>query len=311
MSKISNFLIKQINNIVYLCRPFLRPLIRRILIHPAIIVYVDGGTCSQLEDYVIIKVLEEKGITVLADCSWYDSCDSLPDSVTARPFNLDKLFHLQPYKKATKFQLWLYKLLFVYHPTDQDKKENGISVYLGSFSLPSPPCYLAGYYYFTDEEMHHYIPKYSRLKNPEDILDDINLRQYHEITSVENTIGVHVRRGDMSAEGGYWKIVPPEYFINICKIPELQDYTFYFFSEEPEWIKENIAPYINVKYQIVDNNPSYYGYKDLYLLSCCKYQASSQGSFGLYAYMLNSHQDKKLISYNETQKDLWEWNKLS
>ena len=97
-------------------------------------------------------------------------------------------------------------------------------------------------------------------------------------------------------------MIPPEYFINICKIAELQDYTFYFFSEEPEWIKEKVVPYINVKYQIVENNPSYYEYKDLYLLSSCKYQVRSQGSFGLFAYMLNQHNDKKLIIYNEEQK---------
>lgn len=306
MGKLLDFVKRQFNNAVFMCRP----IIRRMLIHPAVVLCVDGGTCSQLEDYVIIKVLEDKGIPVIADCTWYDSCDSSIDSVTARPFNIDKMFSLKPYKKATKFQVWLYKLLFIYHPTEEDKKGTGISVNLDSFQIPSPPCYLSGYYYYMDAKMSDYIHKYSELKNPEDVLDSANLQQYYKIIGIENTIGVHVRRGDMAAEGGYWKVIPAEYFINICNITELQDYTFYFFSEEPGWIKENIVPHIHVKYEVVENNPSYFGYKDLYLLSSCKYQVSSQGSFGLYAYMINSHKDKKLICYNEVQRELWEWRDL-
>ena len=130
---------------------------------------------------------------------------------------------------------------------------------------------------------------------------------YNKIKANDKSIGVHVRRGDMSSEGGFWKVVPAEYFINVCNIPELQEWTFFFFSEEPEWIRENILPYINVKYELANNNSSYYGYRDLYLLSNCKYQVCSQGSFGPYAYIINRYKEKRMITYDDRKQELWEW----
>lgn len=69
---------------------------------------------------------------------------------------------------------------------------------------------------------------------------------------------------------------------------------------------EKIIPFINARSRVV-NNASYYGYRDLYLLSQCRYTVKSQGSFGEYAYMLNKRQDKKLVAYNGEKPRLWEW----
>ena len=128
---------------------------------------------------------------------------------------------------------------------------------------------------------------------------------YNQITNSSHTVGVHVRRGDMSTSNAYWETVPAQYFINVCTCNELRDYTFFFFSEEPDWIENEIIPHINVKYKISDTNSAFYGYKDLYLLSCCQYQITSQGSFGKIAFMINKHTGKKYFYYNPTNPDLY------
>lgn len=286
-----------------------KPLIKKILRKPAIIFKIDGGTCSQMADIVYIKMIEEKtGKRVLADFSWFDSCEKDENSVVARPFNVDKLFDFDKCEIATKFELWIYKLLFPYFPTEDDMKENGISVDLMKFVLPEPPRYMYGYYYLKDDIFDKNWTRFLKLKRAEEILDSKNMELYNQIQHEEKSVGVHVRRGDMAFGGGYWKILPAEYFINVCNMAELQGFTFYFFSEEPEWIRENILPYVNIKYELAANNSSYYGYRDLFLLSCCKYQVQSQGSFGRFAYLLNENRDKRLIGYNEKKKDLWEWS---
>ncbi len=297
------YLQKAINDMFFICRP----IIRKLMVKPAVMFRIDGGTCSQLADYIIIKQLEAKGYRVLADCSWYNTADTNEESTIARPFNLDKLFNLERYERATDFQVWLYHLLFPYHPTNKDMKKNGFSVYLEDFVIPAPPCYLAGYYYYENRKIEALIPKYCSLKKAEEVLDEKNLQVYYDIVSCPKSIGVHVRRGDMAIAGGYWNPLPPEYFINICNIPELIDFNFYFFSEEPEWIKEEVLPYIDVKYRLVDNNPSYYGYKDLFLLSSCLYQVKSQGSFGEFAYRINTKKNRRLIVYDKNCPQLWKW----
>ena len=79
-------------------------------------------------------------------------------------------------------------------------------------------------------------------------------------------------------------------------LPEFKNKEFFFFSEEPEWIEKNILPNIdsNIKTNII-RNPSNEGYKDLLLLSLCKHQIASQGSFGTYSYLLNKNENKILV----------------
>lgn len=285
----------------------LKPLIKGLLRKPAIILNFDGGTCSQIEDIVCLQMLKERtGYRMLADVSWYQACED-KSSITARPYNVDKLFEYEKLETASKFQIWIYKLLFSYFPKDNDEKRSENNVDLSKFKLPEAPCYLRGYYSYDINIIEKNYERFLRIKRPEEILDNDNLKIYDKIQKDKKSIGVHVRRGDMAVEGGYWKVVPADYFINVCKIPELQDFTFYFFSEEPEWVTENILPHIKVKYELPGNNPSYYGYKDLFLLSSCQYQVKSQGSFGTYAYVMNNYKNKKLIVYNEDKEFLWEW----
>ena len=254
-----------------------------------------------------MKMLAEKtGYHLIMDVSWYDRYGEGEDSVIARPYNIDKLFYLEEYQTAGKVQAWLYKVLFACF-TPEDKIEKGLfGLDLNTFTIPPAPCYLHGYFKYKLSEIEKNIGKYCSFKDKEEILDSQNLTVYQEIVSCANPVGVHVRRGDMSVEGRYWKVLPEQYFINVCEDLNEQGTIFFFFSEEPQWVLEKIIPFINARSRVV-NNASYYGYRDLYLLSQCRYTVKSQGSFGEYAYMLNKRQDKKLVAYNGEKPRLWEW----
>lgn len=294
--KLSKKIDSILRTIVWWCKP----LIRKCIKNPAVIYRMDGGTCSQLIDYVSFKMLEEKTkARMLMDISWYDRYGEGKDSVLARPYNIDKLFDMEEYQTVGKLQAWLYGVLFSYFPSGD--------FFLSNFEMPEAPCYLQGYYRYEFSEIEKNIGKYCSLKAKEDILDPENLAIYEEIISCKNPIGVHVRRGDMSVEGGYWEVLPKEYFINICEDLNGEDSVFYFFSEEPQWIMDNIIPYTNIEYRII-HNTAYYGYKDLYLLSQCRYQVKSQGSFGRFAYMINTRQDKNMITYDKNNSRLWKWS---
>lgn len=291
-----SFIKKQINNLFY----FFRPIFQKLNFRKIVVFKVDGGTSSQINDYLCMKFLEEAtGRKVYAEMSFYKYQIEDDMSPVARPYNMDLLFEFQPFPVATWFMERFYPIIYTYKLSDV----NLTNAILG---LPRHPVYFGGYYSLNDNIRMHYFKRYLKIKQPEQVLDDKGIYYYQKIIRCEKkSIGVHVRRGDMAYAWGYWKVHPPEFFINISKINELQDFTFFFFSEEPLWIKENILPYISVNYVLVNANNSYYGYRDLYLLSRCQHQVKSQGSFGEYAYLMNSNEGKKLYYFDEKSEKLW------
>jgi hypothetical protein len=301
-----NKIAKKIDSILRTLVWYCKPVIRKCIRTPVIIFRMDGGTCSQIVDYVSMKMLEDQGYPMRMDVSWYDRYGEGKDSVIARPYNIDKLFELKKFKTVGKFQSWLYQVLFSYFPPEE-MRIPGDGVNLTLLKMPEAPSFLQGYYRFPRPEIEKNLGKYCTLKSSEEILDEENLQIFREIAEVGISVGVHVRRGDMASEGGYWDVLPSRYFINLCEDLNGEGVTFFFFSEEPQWIRENIIPYVDIRWRIV-NNSAYDGYKDLYLLSRCRYQVCSQGSFGAYAYMMNENTDRKMIVYDKNNPRLWKWS---
>jgi len=276
---------------------------------PVVLFRFDGGTCSQMAQYLCYKYIERQGVRVLADMSWFKWSNKGKNSPLARPFNIDKLFNLEKIDVASRFLSWIYRNYFAYIQTEEDL-QGRVSVMLDKgFIIPEAPCFLSGYYWLSN--LQEQIDLYGYLKDTNEIIGEADKSTLDSILKAKKSVGVHVRRGDMAylTENSYWKIIPKEYFINVCKMEEFSDATFFFFSEEPEWIIENIVPFITAEYRVVQGNSSYYGYRDLFLLSKCKYQVVSQGSFGKWAYALNKNEGKGCIKYDENEPNLYSWVK--
>ena len=100
-----------------------------------------------------------------------------------------------------------------------------------------------------------------------------------------SSCAVHVRRGDLSAYiPAYGEPVSAQYFLDAMELLYLKNSSivFYFFSDEMQWVKENIIPKIEGKYnyELVNKNGSDKGYLDLYAVSSADYIIASNGSFG-------------------------------
>lgn len=303
---------------IYSMMEKLQPLTKKLCPNPSIVIFMDGGTSSQISNYVSYRYFCQTHTNVKLDLSYYDKCNKDENSPVARPFNLDKLFDMPSISKTNKIESILYKLFYSYFPS-VDEKKNGISVDLSQYKMPDAPVYFREYYYYSSDKTEAGIKEFLSLKKVEDILDDeAGIALYKQITSENNTVvGVHVRRGDMAVvtSNSYWNLIPDDYFVNITQIPEFTGGLFVFFSEEPEYIEKNIIPKCleknkNFRYRISKSYSSYYGYKDLFLLSQCDVQVRSQGSFGLYAYYISDNENKKLIDYDKDEEKLWKWHKF-
>lgn len=245
----------------------------------------DGGICSQIFFYGRVRQLENRGYRVKWDTTWFRNMENLLTGSLARNFELNKAFPPVKNEIATEEEVRKCKeyTLTNFHPS-------GLKNML---KIRKPCTYITGY---DGRGVRKKDWKYLR-DNFKPELDDANRKWFKMISEDKNSCGVHVRRGDLSTreqamKAGYPEAATVEYYVNAINflLEKNKNMTFYFFSEEKDWIRDNIIPKLdkNINYHLVDANDSSGGYLDLYLLSNCSYLIGSHGSFGYFAYMLSS-----------------------
>lgn len=258
---------------------------------PCLIFMMDGGVASQMYQYVCGQALAERGYKVKYDCLFYEDngMDLLKEN--PRSFALDKLCEVSDMEIASREQIDYYKRYYI-------NKENQ-PPHPASMSLDKnwkAPLYLGNYYICRLDMYTTYFKKYLHLKPPEQVLDEANMRIFREIQKTQS-VGVHIRRGDMMLSVTDCIFPEMDYFINVINSPEMQNKTFYIFSDDMDWVKKILLPAVpEIQYRLMDFNGSERAYMDFYLLCHCKAQIASQGSFGIVTFVVNPNPDKLLIT---------------
>ena len=264
-------------------------ILQKFGIKPKLIVLMDGGICSQINQFAIGEYYKDKGYTVEYDLDFFEKNGKDLNGVFDRNYQLDKLIDLKENQliKASYYTLKTYKKYFfnaLNTKSDHILDEVSDDYY--------PPMYLNNYYCFPSEIFSNIINKYVHLKDITKVLDEENQKIAQRIIN-SDSVGIHVRLGDLAKPVGSYIPVSLYYYLRAINLPELKNKELFFFSEEPNWIEENILPKLDktIKTNII-KNPSNVGYKDLLLLSLCKHQICSQGSFGPYSYLFNKNENK-------------------
>lgn len=267
---------------------------------PCLIMNCDGGICSQIHQYIWGQMLIDMGYPVKYDYTFYEDDGKDMYGNFDRSYVLDKLCNLDRLEVAPRFQVEYYKKHYL-NPDNQPPKP----IVMDLHHDWHPPLYMGLYYTCAPEEYVPALNRYIRLKAPEEFLDKPNLELYHQIRN-SDSVGIHIRRGDMSQNSSAWTVPSVNYFFTALQLPEFAGKTFYFFSDEMPWVKENIISKLpdGFKYHLMDQNDSSKGYMDFYLLSCCKHQIASQGTFGSMSYVLNPNPDKILVLPKDGRKNM-------
>lgn len=239
---------------------------------PTVIVYMDGGICSQIYIWVKGQYYAENGLDVRYDLHWFETCGKDQFGNMPRVFELLEMWPNLPFKTVSKLMRKIYLLFF------QADTNNGNW-------LPTP------------SSLKHSIYFYGYWNMPSELYEGI----FHKFFNISwsavpakvdrscylNCVGIHVRRGDLAkgdnpAYGG----VSEGYFqraIEFCNNNFCLQ-KFLFFSDEPDWVEQNICSEMKQPYEIIRNNKAW---EDLWLLAHCPVVVSSQGSFGKMAAGLN------------------------
>ena len=105
----------------------------------------------------------------------------------------------------------------------------------------------------------------------------------------ENTVSLHVRRGDYINKENYHPLQTIDYYKNAYDIINENSINVLILSDDVNWCKKNIK-FNNISY--IENETNII---DLYIMSLCKHNIIANSSFSWWGAWLNENKNKKVI----------------
>ncbi len=120
-----------------------------------------------------------------------------------------------------------------------------------------------------------------------------------EIISSCDSVSMHIRRGDYVSNHvtnnihGICDTTYYKYCVDLIR-QRLKSPHFFIFSDEPEWVHENIN--LDFPITIVDHNTIENAFEDMCLMSLCQHNIIANSSFSWWGAWLNSNPHKIVIA---------------
>jgi hypothetical protein len=114
-----------------------------------------------------------------------------------------------------------------------------------------------------------------------------------------NSVSLHVRRGDYITDPAVYAmhgVCSADYYHRAVEHmrERVADPTFYLFSDEPEWVRENLD--LGDSVRLVDHNGAENGFEDLRLMSRCAHHIIANSTFSWWGAWLNPSPDKIVVA---------------
>lgn len=265
------------------------------------IFHLQGGLGNQLFQYAAARALSIRR-NVPFKVHFHDPDKTVKRAFTLHVFRADiqhatpeQLYPYRPLSIAEKLGelLWATKSRL---PVYSEKTDYILDE--GLFTCP-PDSYITGYWqspeYFRGLEK--LISEDLVISEPPSSQNSMWLERIRNCCSV----AVHVRRGDFITVPRTLEIhgvCLVDYFqrsIDIIR-QRVEKAVFFFFSEDPEWVRSNLLPISPGSYVIDNNLRMGSEFEDFRLMSECKHQIISNSSFSWWAAWLNRNQEKVVIA---------------
>jgi hypothetical protein len=261
-----------------------------------IIVKLQGGLGNQMFQYAIARSLIKNTGKVYLDHNYLENNNTDTEEFTARSFELHIFKNLKAYRaKNWKINLLtsqrgefrLLRAFLAYKKTYLRQHEHEYVV------LPPFPkntkIYLDGY--FQSENYFKHLRKTLLYEFEFPPLDQLNEEIKGNILKAQNSVSIHVRRGDyltLKKIKNVLGVLPYTYYekaINILssKFPELE---LFIFSEDIEWAKVNFT---GSNTHFISHNRSTDSWKDMALMTYCKHHIIANSSFSWWGAWLAKH----------------------
>ncbi|NDV93713.1 alpha-1,2-fucosyltransferase [Dysgonomonas sp. 521] len=276
-----------------------------------VIVLLSGGLGNQMFQYAAAKSLAMRlNTSVSIDLYAF----SKKTQATIRPYELN-IFNIENTTQSSSIKA---KLVTKGRPFIQKHRaffqkcgvftDTYAILYQSAFEKMNGNIIMSGY--FQNEKYFKNIKEELRkdfsFKNP---LSDKNLETANQISD-RQSVAVHIRRGDYlnKSTQSNFIILDKAYYENaISHISErIENPEFFIFSEDFEWIKENLN-FGNYPVNFIDWNKGQDSYIDMQLMSLCKHNIIANSSFSWWAAWLNNNTAKIVVAperwFSDDQKN--------
>ncbi len=275
-----------------------------------IVVALFGGLGNQLFQYACGKAVAEKlGVELQLDTRILTE-QKQSKNATLRDFELsvfDIKASLADKKELEKYAPNLYNTPKWFHQLYRIKRLfNGRSIfierikqrhsYISAIEKVKDNTYLYGYFQTEDffKDISDKIREDFRL-NPQISMNDEN-RLLIEKMSAENSVAIHVRRGDYTNSRFILLEIENYYLKAIEKIKkQIKNPKFYVFSNDIEFVKTHFSK-MDIDCEIVDINSGKQSFMDMVLMSNCKHNIIANSSFSWWSAWLNENPNKIVIA---------------
>ena len=133
----------------------------------------------------------------------------------------------------------------------------------------------------------------------------------NEIQS-SNSVSIHIRRTDYKTDPLMKKLkgeIPVAYYqkavTRICD--QYKDVKLYFFSDDIEWVKQNLS-FTELPVHYIDKTITSSAIEDFYLMAQCKHNIISNSTFSWWAAFLNANENNMVIAPKKWYSDASHYN---
>jgi hypothetical protein len=258
---------------------------------------LSGGLGNQMFQYAAGRRLAlQHGVNLILDISWFEK-EGL-NALSARPYELavfsiagetSRQSSIAQASGGMRLKFW-EKRPTIYHQYDDKYYYNPEILEASDNSV------LDGFWqsqdYFADQA--DIIRKDFQIKKVPDAANKKILDQIKRGPAVS----LHVRRGDYANQAlhtAFHGLTTLDYYKEAIKLmtKELGSPTFFVFSDEPDWCKQNLKSKQPMVY--VDCNDPAHGYADVRLMSSCDHHIVANSSFSWWGAWLNPSEKKTVI----------------
>lgn len=297
------------------------------------IVNIIGGLGNQMFQYAFALSLQKQfpEEQILIDTSHFNYLffKKIGNANLHNGYEIETVFPNASLKKANPFQLlkvtWYmpnYILSRVLRRIIPKRKSEYIQSNTEYFEYKKEPLELQGNVYYEGiwESVHYLNIARSEIQHTfAHPTPDISNAEYIRCMESENSVGIHVRRGDYLLHPNFSGICDLDYYKSAIREIQKDDkrHIFYIFSNDMMWCKENLSPLIEPnKIVYVTSNTGIKSCWDMFLMSHCKDLIIANSSFSWWGAFLNKRKGrvvapKKWVN-REAKYDIWldDWIRL-
>ena len=249
-----------------------------------------GGLGNQMFIYAFYLQMQKKFPDVQLDLS------DIVHYKVHNGYEMNSIFNLP--KKEFRINQTLKKVIeFLFFKTIIERKQKD------PLNIPNkrffyPFIYFKGFY--QSEKYFENIKDEVRMKFAFNLnlLNPRSKSMIHQIDADEHAVSLHIRRGDYLLPQ-HWKtigcICQLPYYKNAISFIEknIKEPTFYIYSDDINWVKQNISPN---KVVYIDWNKEGESWQDMALMSHCRHHIICNSTFSWWGAWLNPSKEKIVVA---------------